>query len=286
MNGRTGAGDAQESGVAGEQIRQLWAVRVERYAREAAPRTRPFAEALVELAAPPTGAQVLDVACGPGVVAVEAARRVGPSGSVLATDVVADWEPYVHEAAAAAGVANVSFRTMPAEALELPDGAFDTVLCQFGLMFVSEPGDALREMRRVLRPGGTLGVAVWSVPERVGLFLVPRIVGPALPPVEGEALPSPMSMGEPGLIEGLVADAGFRDISVQLVTRFHELADPEEEWRQWGEDRSAPTGEGVATLPQRERERLHDAVIAALEDFRVGNIFRVPSEAIMVTAVK
>jgi SAM-dependent methyltransferase len=175
---------------------------------------------------------------------------------------------------------------MPAEDLDLPDAEFDTVLCQFGLMFFPQPGDALREMHRVLRPGGTLGVAVWSVPERVGIFLVSRIVGPALPPVEGEALPSPMSMGEPGLVEGLVADAGFRDIAVQLVTRFHEVADPEDEWRQRGEDLSTPAGEGLAKLPQRERERLHDEVITALEAYRAGSVIQVPSEAVMVTAVK
>jgi len=107
---------------------------------------------------------------------------VGPTGSVLATDLVPEWGTYVDEAAKTAGVTNIAFTPMPAEALILPDAAFDVVLCQFGLMFVASPVTALREMRRVLRPGGRLGVAVWSVPEKVGIFLLARLVMSALPP--------------------------------------------------------------------------------------------------------
>ena len=174
---------------ASDRRRAEWTERVERYARDAAPRTYPFAVALVALLPPAAGAQVLDVATGTGLVAVEAGRRVGPRGSVLATDFLQAWEPFVSASASAASVTNVTFGSMPAEELALPDASFDVVYCQFGLMFVPEPLRALREMRRVLRPGGRVGIAVWSVPEKVGLFLIPRIVAPALPPAAGEAPP-------------------------------------------------------------------------------------------------
>src|SRR3954463_15840343 len=140
-----------------ERQRSEWAARAESYARRAAAVNAPFAEALVATVAPATGVRVLDVATGPGIVAVEAAKRVGPTGSVLATDLVPEWGTYVDEAAKTAGVTNIAFTPMPAEALILPDAAFDVVLCQFGLMFVASPVTALREMRRVLRPGGRLG---------------------------------------------------------------------------------------------------------------------------------
>src|ERR671912_378482 len=193
-----------EAAPASDRRRAEWTERVERYARDAAPRTYPFAVALVDLLPPPVAARVLDVATGTGLVAVEAARHVGPRGAVLATDFLPAWEPFVRSTASAARVANVMFASMPAEALALPDASFDVAYCQFGLMFMPEPVRALGEMRRVLRPSGQIGIAVWSVPEKVGLFLVSRIVGPALPPVEGEAPPSPMSMGAPGMIEGLI----------------------------------------------------------------------------------
>ncbi len=279
-----GAQNSEDAAVR-ERQRADWAARAESYARRAAAVNVPFAEALVTMVAPATGAQVLDVATGPGIVAVAAAKRVGPSGSVLATDLVPEWAPYVEEAATAAGVANVTFTPMPAEALSLSDAEFDVALCQFGLMFVASPVTALREMRRVLRPGGKLGVTVWSVPEKVGIFLLARIVMSALPPADGPAC-SPMGMGEPGLIEGLVREAGFRDIHSERLTRLYVVADPEEEWRRWSDDDSSPAARGLAGLSASERQRLRDEAIAALEAHRVGAEIRVPSEAIIVTALR
>ena len=270
--------------LASDRRRAEWTERLERYARDAAPRTHPFSEALVALLPPPVGAHVLDVATGTGHVAVEAARRVGPGGSVLATDFLPAWEPFVRATASAAGVANVMFASMPAEALALPDASFDVAYCQFGLMFVPEPIRALREMRRVLRPGGRIGIAVWSVPEKVGIFLIPRIVAPALPPTTGEAPPSPMSMGAPGLIEEMVAEAGLCDVVRHPVTIFQDIADPEIEWQQWRENFVMPDGGGLERLPAHIQQQLHDDVIAAFLSFQDGDTIRVPSEAIIVTA--
>jgi len=273
-----------QAALASARRRAEWTERVERYARDAAPRTSPFAEALVELLPPPVGARVLDVATGTGLVAVEAARRVGPRGAVLATDFLSAWEPFVRATASAGRVTNVTFASMPAEALTLPEASFDVAYCQFGLMFVPEPLRALREMRRVLRPGGRVGIAVWSVPEKVGLFLIPRIVAPSLPPTIGEPPPSPMSMGAPGLIEDLVAEAGFRDVVRHSVTISHDVADPELEWQQWRENFAMPDGGGLEHLPEHVQQRLHDDVIAAFKPFQDGDAVRVPSEAILVTA--
>jgi len=272
--------------LASDRRRAAWTERVERYARDASPRTYPFAKALVAFLLPPVGAQVLDVATGTGHIAVEAARRVGPRGSVLATDFLPDWEPFVNASASAAQVTNVTFGSMPAESLALPDASFDVVYCQFGLMFVPEPIRALREMRRVLRPGGRIGVAVWSVPEKVGLFLIPRIVAPALPPAAGGASPSPMSMGAPGLIEDMVAEAGFCGVVRHPVTIFHDIADPEIEWQQWRENFAMPDGGRLERLPAHVQQQLHDDVIAEFLSFRDGDTIRIPSEAILVTASK
>lgn len=263
-----------------------WAARVEGFARDAAPRLRPFAAALVDLVPPPPGGRVLDVATGTGIVAVEAARRVGPKGSVLATDFVAEWEPHVVATAAAAGAANVQFAVMPAESLAFPDATFHVVYCQFGLMFVPDPVGALREMRRVLRPGGRIGVAVWSVPEKAGIFLISRIVASALPPAEDGAFPSPLGMGAPGLLEGLVQEAGFRDAAAHLITREHEAADAEAEWQRWSADPVSPISRGFHDLPLQDQHRLHREVIAALESFRQGGVLRIPSEAVVVTAAR
>ncbi len=264
--------------------RQMWAARVATFAREGAPNTRHYAAALVDLVAPGAGAHVLDIATGTGVVAVAAAQRVGPTGNVIATDFVEEWAPYVAESAAEAGVENVAFEVMSAEALALPDAAFDAVLCQFGLMFVPDKLLALREMHRVLKPGGTLGLAVWSVAERVGIFTVAGMIGAALPPTPGPPPPSPLSLGEPGLIERLVTEAGFRDVAAQPFTHSHDVPGAEAEWDRWTGDLTNPVAARLVELSADERNALRERVLAALETHRVGDVIRISSEAIFVTA--
>lgn len=267
-----------------DAAREAWAARVEGFARDAAPKSQRFAEALVALVAPAEGDHVLDVATGSGVVAVAAARRVGPGGRVDATDFVAEWAPYVAASADAAGVGNVTFEVMSAEALAFPDASFDAVLCQFGLMFVPDQLLALREMRRVLKPGGTLGLAVWSVAERVGLFLVSGLISAALPPLPGPAAASPLSLGEPGLVDGLVREAGFQAVDARPFSLAFEAPTAEAEWENWACDPANPVSARVAALPEAERRALRERVFAALEAHRDGDVIRLPSEALFVTA--
>lgn len=260
-----------------------WTARAEQYAAYAVPKNRPFARRLVELACPRPGDRVLDVATGPGVVAIEAGRAMGGRGEVLATDLSPTWAPFVAAAAAEAGLGNIAFAATPAEALALPDATFDVAFCQFGLMFVAEPAAALREMHRVLKPGGTVAVAVWSTPDKVAHFAALRALQAHLPPPPDPA-PSPMSLGAPGLIERLVADAGFRNLSVERVTAVYEAADPADEWRRLRDDDrfAAP----LAALSNAARAAAHEAVLAALEPFRQGAVLRLPSEAILVVATR
>lgn len=271
-----------------ERMRRDWGVRARYYAEHAAPKNRPFAELLVGLTRPAPGERVLDVATGPGVVAIEAARAVGPAGRVEATDLAPEWGEILAERAAEAGVGWIEFRAMGAEELALADASFDVALCQFGLMFVPDPVRALREMRRVLRPGGRLGVAVWSTPDKVAHFLVTRIVMAAAPaPAAGaERVPSPLDLGEPGLIERHVASAGFGGVAVERHTREHVVPDAEEEWRRRLEEPASPVGRVLDALAPEARRRVHDEAITALEGYRREGEIRLPSEAIVVTAVR
>jgi SAM-dependent methyltransferase len=125
----------------------------------------PFADILLDEVGLSAGLQVLDVACGPGSVARKAAGRLGPSGRVTGCDL----SPAMLEVAAAKpaldGAAPISYRQCPADALDVPDGAFDIVLCQQGLQFFPDRLGALSELRRALKPGGRAGVAVWCAIE-------------------------------------------------------------------------------------------------------------------------
>jgi SAM-dependent methyltransferase len=270
-----------------DRMRESWGARTRPYAAQAeghAEHTRK----LIELAELRPGERVLDVATGPGVVALNAALIVGPSGRVLATDLAPEWGELIAERRAAAGLDNVEFRAMGAEQLDVPDASFDVALCQFGLMFVPDPVQALKEMRRVLRDGGRLGVVVWSTIDRVPChgaiqqFLAP--FQPRLPPEE--QLPTPLSLGAPGLIERHVTSAGFREVSAQPHTFDVIFPSPLEYWRSRTESAPAHLRSALDSLTSEQLDRLERDVLGHLEQYRRGAALHLPGEAIYVTAVR
>lgn len=125
----------------------------------------PFADVLLDEVGISAGAALLDVACGPGTVSRRVAPRLGPEGRVTGCDL----SPAMLEVAAGKpareGAAPITYRQCPADELDVPDGAFDIVLCQQGLQFFPDRLGALAEMRRALKPGGRAGVAVWCAIE-------------------------------------------------------------------------------------------------------------------------
>lgn len=168
------------------------------------------------------GQRVLDVACGTGVLAREAATRVGPDGAVTGLD------PSPGMLSVAARLApEVQWQQGTAEALPFPDRSFDAVLSQFGLMFFTDRRLALREMLRVLTPGGRLAVAVWDSLEHIPVFaaevaLVRRIAGPRA----AEALRMPFALGDRRELEALFASAGMESLTITTargVARFPSI---------------------------------------------------------------
>lgn len=256
-----------------------WGHRAAAYAAYAVPKNRPYARRLVALIGPRTGERILDVACGPGVVAIEAALAQEDGGEVLATDLEPAWEPLVDQAASQSGLRSVNFRAMAGERLGLEDERFDAVFCQFGLMFMAEPAAALAEFRRVLRSGGRLGVAVWSTPDKVAHFAAMRALVEALPTLADGDGRSPLALGEAGLIEELVATAGFVDLVVERFTSSH-IVEPEAEWQRLSAD--GRFAGRLAGMGPDQRRQIRERVFAALEMFRDGTEIRLSSEAVLV----
>lgn len=139
------------------------------------------------------GDRVLDVACGTGVVAREAARRVGPGGSVTGVDPNAGMLAVARDHGA-----SIAYHQGRAEDLPFADASFDVAVSQFGMMFFEDPAAAIAEMRRVVRPGGRLAVAVWATIDAIPAYaaelaLFERVAGP---PAAG-ALRAPFALGDP-----------------------------------------------------------------------------------------
>ena len=162
---------------------------------------------------------VLDVAAGAGGQGLAAARRAGPKGRVLATDISPAILAFAAQSAAQAGL-NIETLELDGEDLDtLRPGSFDAVISRLGLIYFPDQQRALSGMARALRDGGRIGVIVYSTAERNEFFSLPvRIIRTAArlaPPEPGQ--PGPFSLGAPGVLRAALERAGFRDISVQAV---------------------------------------------------------------------
>ena len=269
-----------------QSMRKSWGARVDAYVAEAAPNTAQHTKALLEILPAQPGQRILDVATGPGVVALAAGLQVGPQGSVVATDLAPEWEPIIARRAKELGLTNVTFRAMGAESLDLPDHSFDVAYCQFGLMFLPDPAQALREMRRVLEPNGRLGAVVWSTPDRTPCFTVfNRRLSHFIPPDAPERLlPTPLSLGEPGLIERHATAAGLQNVKTERRTLDFVSQSFDEIWRFRVLEGPPAIKAGVATLSEEERARIRTQLQEDLAPFTKDGTIRLPSEAIYLTA--
>lgn len=188
------------------------------------PQLAPVGARLLDALGARPGERVLDVACGTGVLAREAAGRVGAAGRVTGLDVNEGML-----AVARARAPGVDWRRGPAEAIDEPDGSFDAVVSQFGLMFFEDRVAALREMRRVLRPGGRLVVAVWAgiddVPGYAAMTaLLDRLFGARI----ADELRAPFCLGDTGALRALFAAAGMADGEIRTLpgsARFPSVED-------------------------------------------------------------
>jgi ubiquinone/menaquinone biosynthesis C-methylase UbiE len=163
------------------------------------------------------GDHVLDIAAGTGDQSMFAARIVGPNGSVLATDISADMLRIAARVAQQEGLTTVSTRVMDAERLDLEDNAFDAAICRLGLMLIPHLQPALREIHRILKPGGKLAALVWSAPEHNPLFALPLAVVTKYAGGTSSTLPNPLSLADPSVFERELMQAGFHDVTTEAL---------------------------------------------------------------------
>ncbi len=187
-------------------------------------------ERLVELAEIERGDRVLDVACGYGEPALTAARRVGPDGEVVATDIAPEMLAFGRQRAAADGLENVRFVESEAASLEFDDASFDAALSRWGIIFEPEAEATAGRIRGFLKPEAKMAIASWGPIDRVPMFaltmgvIVPRL-GIAPPP---PGTPGPLSRPTPDTLQALLEGGGFSDVRVEEIEVELEHASAEE----------------------------------------------------------
>ena len=173
-----------------------------------------WAQPVLDAAEVGLGQRVVDIACGTGVPARAAYQRVGPTGSVVGIDL----NPGMLAVAAQLNP-NIDWREGAAEDLPLPDASFDAAISQFGIMFFGDRRAAIREMLRVLAPGGALAVAVWDLLENstayaIEVAILERLAGRKA----ADALRAPFILGDPLALSALFEDAGIPSPQVRTRT--------------------------------------------------------------------
>lgn len=240
---------------------------------------KPLAEDLVEAADIRSGDKILDVACGTGIVARLAAQKTGPEGSVSGLDANAGMLAVARSTPSGENQP-IEWYEAGAEAIPLPDDTFDLVFCQLGLQFMEDKVVALKEMRRVLKPGGRI------------LFNLPGPVAPVFEIVAGAMkrhigdqaagfVMHVFSLHDTGQIEGLMREAGFGDLKVSAESKLLKL--PGGGAFLWQYVYGTPLSAIVSEAGESSLQELESEVVKGWEAFTVNGTIRY--EQRVVTAI-
>ncbi|HVU15322.1 MAG TPA: class I SAM-dependent methyltransferase [Candidatus Didemnitutus sp.] len=187
--------------------------------------------AQLEVSALAPGLRVLDLASGTGDPALEVARRVGPTGHVVISDLSPQMLDIAREQANHAGLSNLSYELVDAHHIPFPDASFDRVTCRLGVMFFWDCQLALREIRRVLKPGGIVSFVAWGPIDRneyMQAVTTPFSRRQPLPPPQPGA-PHPARFGKPGSLSAELEAAGFTRVAEESLTVSMRWPGPPEE---------------------------------------------------------
>lgn len=228
-----------------------------------------LAAALLDAAALAPGQRVLDLASGPGLLARDAALRVAPAGTVLATDIA---EGMLAEGARRCGehAKAPCFAATDAEHLCLADASVDRVLAGLALFIFPQPERALAEMHRVLVPGGQIALSVWGTRETVPLIHRAQDTIARLLPPPKVARPSVFRYGKPEVLAQTLSAAGFINVDIRTCTFSCHFDSAEAYWQAFL-DLAGGAAEALGRLPQAAQEALQAAVADELADHRCSD---------------
>jgi SAM-dependent methyltransferase len=245
-------------------------------------------EIMLDMAGIGLGSRVLDVAAGAGGQTIAAARRVGPDGYVLATDISSNILEFTANSARQVGLSNVETCVMDGESLEeLEEGSFDAVISRVGLIYFPNQQKALAGMRRALKPGGKIAAVVYSTPENNKFFSVPisiiRRRAQLPPPLPGQ--PGPFSLGNPRVLEEVFESAGLTEVHSQVLSAPLHLPSAAECVRFERESFGA-LHQMLSGLDDTQREAAWAEIEQELRKFEGPDGFQGPCELVVGSGVK
>jgi ubiquinone/menaquinone biosynthesis C-methylase UbiE len=240
----------------------------------------PAQERLLACASVARGERVVDIACGTGLVSLAAARAVGPAGQVLGVDLSAGMVDAARQRARDCNMPNATFLRMDAGQLALPGASFDAALCALGLMYVPDPARALAEMRRVLRPGGRVALAVWGERARCGWAGVFNVVDDE---VASDVCPLFFRLGQGDALARRAEEAGFAVVEQHRIdaTLAYESAEAACD----AAFVAGPVALAWSRFDAPTRERVRRRYVESIAPWRAACGYRLPAEFVVVSAI-
>jgi len=241
----------------------------------------PAQTALLRLAGLAQGQQVLDTACGTGLVTLRAAALIAPRGHIIGTDISEQMTRTARDIAEAKGIGNVTFERMDAEALGFDEASFDVALCALGLMYVPNPEKAVRELHRVLKAGGRAACAVWGQRSKCGWAQIFPIVDAR---VQSEVCPLFFRLGTGEALHQAFASAGFSEIGGERLETRLDYASPAEACE--AAFIGGPVALAYSRFTDETKSEVHREYLDSLAPYRNGNGYSVPGEFVIVAGIK
>ena len=229
-------------------------------------------ERLVELAGVESGSSVLDVAAGYGEPSLTAAKKAGPDGKVVSTDISAEMLAYGRERAEAAGLENIEFVESDATSLDFPADSFDAALSRWGIIFDPDGEGAAERVRGFLKSGGRMAISSWGPPDKVPMLGIPmgiamkRLDVPPPPP----GTPGPLSRPTPEALAGLLEGGGFSDVEVEEITVTMDYPSAEE-FTTFVREIAPPVTALLAPFPQEVQDETWAAITEAVGEHAGGD---------------
>jgi ubiquinone/menaquinone biosynthesis C-methylase UbiE len=176
-------------------------------------------DALIDMAGIRPGMRILDLACGAGSQTIQAARRVGPNGKVVASDISGTMLEHVRQNAAREGLQNIETLECAADELDRTQAPFDASMCRMGLMLFPSPSKALEAVRLVLKPSARFAALVFTTPANNSFLAQPMAIllrhAGKPPPSPGQ--PGLFALGASGALESLMKDSGFVGVEMNIM---------------------------------------------------------------------
>lgn len=243
-----------------------------------------YAKPLLEGISLKSGQRVLDIACGTGIPSLLVAPIILPGGTVTGVDLAPGMVELSKKKAEQRGIKNAEFREADGESLPFPDDSFDVVLCNHGLEHMTDKQKAISEMRRVLKKGGVLGLTVWSTPDKtIPLGIIAKTIMQLWPAAIVPGSPNWFEFGPDGAIEKILSGNGFKDIK---TSRFNipMIVKTGEEYLEGVIGVSGRLQMLLKNVPADVAENMKKTIIKGAENFRSGDLIKMPCEEVVAIA--